>query len=273
VSRFSECFFLVFGQLAVGGALGLAVPPFRVLDRGFYRSSGGIFAGFAVAFALANGVLSWQVGGLTGRPGAEFSLWIVFAALFVAYVTLLWGERSLLRARVFTATLCAGGVALTVSAEAFAPPSFGGALTWLYPLPFLTAAASLGAVATGMFLGHWYLIDLGLSIEPLARLLRFFMWVTVVHLIVLATVLGAAWASGGDAGRAATALLTEHRALFAARLLLGPVPALAIAWLIHRTLQIPQTMAATGLFYVAILFVMVGEMLGRLVLYQTGLPL
>ena len=58
-----------------------------------------------------------------------------------------------------------------------------------------------------------------------------------------------------------------------ARLLLGPVPALVIAWLIQRTLQIPQTMAATGLFYVAILFVMVGEMLGRLVLYQTGLPL
>ena len=50
-------------------------------------------------------------------------------------------------------------------------------------------------------------------------------------------------------------------------------PAPFIAWLIQRTLQIPQTMAATGLFYVAILFVMVGEMLGRLVLYQTGLPL
>jgi hypothetical protein len=124
-----------------------------------------------------------------------------------------------------------------------------------------------------MLLGHWYLIDLGLSLDPLARLLRFFIWATAVHLLVLLGVLALAWVGGGDAGRAATALVTEHRTLFLARLLLGPVPALGIAWLIHRTLQIPQTMAATGLFYVAILFVMVGEMLGRLLLYQTGLPL
>jgi hypothetical protein len=273
VSRFSECFFLVFAQLAVGGAFGLAVPPFRTLDRGFYRSSGGIFAGFALVFALTNGVLSWQVGGLSGRAGIELALWVAFAALFVWYTVLLWGERALLRARVFTATLLMGFVALVVNAEAFVPASFAGPIRWLYPLPFLTAAMSLGAVATGMLLGHWYLIDLGLSIDPLARLLRFFVWAAALHLLVLAVVFAGAWASGGAARDAVLALLTEHRTLFIARLLLGPVPALVIAWLIQRTLLIPQTMAATGLFYVAILFVMVGEMLGRLVLYQTGLPL
>ena len=273
MSRFSECFFLVFAQLAVGGALGLAVPPFRVLDRGFYRSSGGIFAGFALVFAVTNGVLSWQVGGLGGRAGIELALWVAFAALFVWYTALLWGERAQLRARVFSATLLVGLVALIVNAGAFDPAAFTGPIRWLYPLPFVTAAVSLGAVATGMLLGHWYLIDLGLSIEPLARLLRFFMWAAAAHLVVLAVVLAGAWASGGAAREAVTALLTVHRTLFAARMLLGPIPALVIAWLIHRTLLIPQTMAAKGLFYVAILFVMVGEMLGRLVLYQTGLPL
>src|SRR5262249_61481416 len=38
VSRFSDCFLLLFGQLAVGGLVRLAVPPFHGLDRGFYRS-------------------------------------------------------------------------------------------------------------------------------------------------------------------------------------------------------------------------------------------
>jgi hypothetical protein len=273
VSRFSECFFLVFGQLAVGGAIGLAVPPFRVLDRGFYRSSGGVFTGFALAFVAAQGVLSWQVPGLQGRRAIELALWLGFTALFGAYVALLWGDREVLRARVFTATLLAGLVALTVSATGYVPATFSGPIAWVYPLPFVTAAMSLGAVATGMLLGHWYLIDLGLSIDPLARLLRFFVWITVIHTLVLIGCLALAWASGGASAEAATALLTEHRVLFAARMALGPLPALAIAWLIHRTLQIPQTMAATGLFYVAILFAMVGEMLGRLVLYQTGLPL
>src|SRR5262249_54454977 len=147
VSRFSECFFLVFAQLAVGGALGLAVPPFRVLDRGFYRSSGGIFAGFALVFAVTNGVLSWQVGGLGGRAGIELALWIAFAALFIWYTALLWGERAQLRARVFSATLLVGLVALIVNAGAFDPAAFTGPIRWLYPLPFVTAAVSLGAVA------------------------------------------------------------------------------------------------------------------------------
>ena len=273
MSRFSECFFLVFGQLAVGGAIGLAVPPFRALDRGFYRSSGGIFAGFAIAFVAADGLLLWQGHGIYGRGSLAFALWLAFTGLFVAYVAMLWGERARERARVFAATLLSGLIALAASGIGFLPPAFHGPAAWLYPIPFVTAAATLGAVATGMLLGHWYLIDLGLSIEPLARLLRFFMWATLVHLLVLLGFLAVAALTGGAPAAAATDLVTNYRILFLARILLGPVPALAIGWLIHRTLQIPQTMAATGLFYVAILFVMVGEMLGRLVLYQTGLPL
>ena len=34
-----------------------------------------------------------------------------------------------------------------------------------------------------------------------------------------------------------------------------------------------DAMAATGLFYIAILFVLVGELLGRLILFRTSLPL
>jgi len=43
--------------------------------------------------------------------------------------------------------------------------------------------------------------------------------------------------------------------------------------MIRRTLDVPQTMAATGLFYIAVLAVLVGEMLGRFILFRTGLPL
>ena len=55
--------------------------------------------------------------------------------------------------------------------------------------------------------------------------------------------------------------------------LASPVAAAAIAWMIWKTLQIPQTMAATGLFYIAILAVLVGEMMGRFILFRTALPL
>ena len=43
--------------------------------------------------------------------------------------------------------------------------------------------------------------------------------------------------------------------------------------LIGRTLAIPQTMAATGLFYIQALVVAVGEICGHWLLFRTGLPL
>ena len=131
----------------------------------------------------------------------------------------------------------------------------------------------LGAVATGLSLGHWYLIDLGLSIEPLRRLFRYFVIVLLVHLAVLAMTL-VTMALGSGPGPAAVATLwREHALLLALRIVLGPLTALGLGYLIHRTLEIPQTMAATGLFYIAILAVMVGELLGRLLLFRTALPL
>jgi len=40
-----------------------------------------------------------------------------------------------------------------------------------------------------------------------------------------------------------------------------------------QTLKIPQTMAATGLLYIAVMSVLVGEMLGRFILFRTAIPL
>jgi predicted Na+-dependent transporter len=118
-----------------------------------------------------------------------------------------------------------------------------------------------------------YLIDLGLSIDPLLRLLRYFVTVLVVQLIVsLATVLLVGLTSG-EGATAVARLWQEHGPLLAMRFVLGPLAGLGVAWMIHRTLRIPQTMAATGLFYIAILAVLVGEMLGRLILFRTSLPL
>jgi hypothetical protein len=124
-----------------------------------------------------------------------------------------------------------------------------------------------------MLLGHWYLIDLGLSIEPMRRLFRFFVTMTVAHVGILLVTLVAMALTPGPSTAAVGTLLRDHAALLAARFALGPLAALGLGWMIHRTLQIPQTMAATGLFYIAILFVMVGEILGRLILFRTSLPL
>jgi len=43
--------------------------------------------------------------------------------------------------------------------------------------------------------------------------------------------------------------------------------------LIEKTLEIPQTMAATGLFYIAALGAAVGEIASHWLLFRTGIPL
>lgn len=273
MSEFSNCFLLVFGQLAAGGFAALAVPPFAVLERGFYKSSAGVFLGCALLFLAGKVALVVRAGEASAGRIGEIALWATFTAVAAVYLASLWGDAQARRARSYALALALGLVALTASASLYRLGPLLSPATVLYPLAFITGALALGAVATGMLLGHWYLIDLDLSIEPMRRLFRYFVAVLGLHLAVL-TVTLAAMTLAPDPGPAAVATLwRDHALLLAARFLLGPLAALGLGWMIHRTLQIPQTMAATGLFYIAILAVLVGEIIGRLILFRTSLPL
>ena len=273
MSQFSACFLLVFGQLAFGGLAALAVPPFAVLERGFYKSSAAVFLSSALVYVAGRAALVARAGPITGRAALELVLWTAFTAATACYLFSLWRDARALRARAYTSALLLGVLALSASATAYRVGPLLSPAALLYPLAFLTGALALGAVATGMLLGHWYLIDLGLSIEPMRRLFRYFIGTVLIHLGVLAITV-VFMAVGPEAATAAVgSLWREHGVLLAARFVLGPLATLALGLMIHRTLQIPQTMAATGLFYIAILFVLVGELLGRLILFRTSLPL
>ena len=273
MSQFSACFLLVFGQLAVGGLAALAVPPFAVLERGFFKSSAAVFLASAGVYLGGRVALVARAGPITTRAALEVVLWTAFTAATASYLFSLWRDARGFRARAYTIALLLGVVALSASASAYRVGPLLSPAALFYPLAFLTGALALGAVATGMLLGHWYLIDLGLSIQPMRRLFRYFVGTVVAHLAVLVLTV-ALMAVGPEAATAAVgSLWREHGALLVARFVLGPVATLGLGLMIHRTLQIPQTMAATGLFYIAILFVLVGEILGRLILFRTSLPL
>jgi hypothetical protein len=67
-------------------------------------------------------------------------------------------------------------------------------------------------------------------------------------------------------------LWQRHATLATTRVAIGQAAPLVLSWMIWRTLLIPNTMAATGLFYIALLGVFVGEILGRQILSLTSLP-
>jgi hypothetical protein len=130
-------------------------------------------------------------------------------------------------------------------------------------------AASLGSVTGGMLIGHWYLIDPGMEIEPFRKCFRFFVATVWIEAATSLVALGLFAADPG----ATRKLLAAYWQLALLRMLLGPAAALAMAALTRRVLAIPQTMAATGLFYIATLAVLVGAFLGRYFTFRTGLPL
>jgi DMSO reductase anchor subunit len=272
---FPRSFLLVFAQLSVGGILSLSIPPFHEIQRGYYKSSAFVYL-LLGALALGGRLTLWVGAGAStsGTDLAEICLWSAFVVCGGGYFATLWGERFALRARLFTATWGAGLAALIVAAESYATAPILSVETLLYPTTFVLSALLLGSVASGMLLGHWYLIDRNLSLAPLWTILRFYLACLGIQIAVFAVGTVALALFGAPASSAQVGvLLRNEAALLGARVLVSPVGAAILGAMIWRTLKIPQTMAATGLFYIAVLAVLVGEFMGRYLLFRTGLPL
>ena len=203
------------------------------------------------------------------RRHREALLWALFLVLSSAYLATLWGEAVRARARLFVATLVVGFIALAVTGVGITSGE-SVALDALAALNVVGLAAALGGVTSGMLIGHWYLIDPGMEIEPFHKCFGF-----------SCARSSSRWSSWSRCSRSPASrcrcpspgeALNGYWQLAGMRFLLGPVAALGIAALTARVLAIPQTMAATGLFYIATLAVLVGSFLGRYFTFRTGLP-
>ena len=253
--------------MGVGGLLALAVPPFHDIARGYYKSSGGVF--LFCALVGGGGTIYLRVTrGVDAVSTTEAIAWAIFLLLFSGYLATLWGEAEKARARLFTSSLLAGMVSLAMSAAAVTAGD-SVFLDFVGILNVLAGAAALGAVTSGMLIGHWYLIDPGMEIEPFHRCFRFFVGALICETILIIAVLAVVGFGSGELVQNAN----NYWSLAGLRFALGPVAALGLAFLIARVLAIPQTMAATGLFYIATLAVLVGNFLGRYFTFRTGLPL
>lgn len=118
----------------------------------------------------------------------------------------------------------------------------------------LSSAALLGSVNLAMTLGHWYLVVRGMAIDPLRRLTI----ATLVTSVVKVVVVAASFAFGGIAYEIAVrqGIFFWMRAGWG---LAGPLLLYPMVW---GTVKIRSTMAATGILYVDVVAVVIGEVLG-----------
>lgn len=270
MNPYATAFVMFLYQLSVGGMVGLSVTPFTELERGFYKSTAGVLVAAAVL------ALWGRLDLLPENPGIGDILSLVllgsFTVFLILYFISLWGERAFLRARFFSTAILTGLAGVMAASYGFSHSPVGPVEAVFLPVSFAVSSLLLGAVTVGMLIGHWYLIETGQSLEPFLRVFRFFVAMLVVQTCLEA--LGAALLYlFGTAHTAATVrgLFEDHLLLLSSRFLVAQAAPLALSWMIWKTLaDFRNTMAATGLFYIALLGVFVGELLSSQILALAG---
>ena len=272
---FSNSFLVFLYQIAFGGLVALAGTPFHEIERAFYKSTAGVL--YVIALLEVWGKSSLFMRGILQGSAwgnrLEIIFHVIFALAFSCYMVSLWTELPVFRARSFAVSILTGLVGLMLSAQRFYDAPFFSLETLVYPSMFFISALLLGSVTVGMLIGHWYLIDTGQSLDPFIRIYKFFVFsliaqcVSVALFPVLLHFLGVS-----STVTAMEQLWRQHSTLLMTRVIVGQCAPLVLSWMIWRTLLIPHTMAATGLFYIALLGVFVGEILGRQIIALTALP-
>src|ERR1700674_2058422 len=268
---------MVFGELAFGGTLALAIPPFFKIERGFYKSSGAVYLAAGLTNAIGLAFLAHR-GDHPGAPAASSlwllsALWMLFVVVLGFYLLTLWTDHGLMRARAYTFALAIGLGAVLANALVLMPAGFGVVGSVAYGMTAVLSSMVLGFATGAMLFGHWYLIDPNLPVDYLRSLVRVLGAALVGDLIVLGLAMGALALFGGGGASAVRELASSDLTILIFRLMVGPAASIVLVWMCWQTLKIPQTMAATGLLYIAVMSVLVGELLGRFILFRTVVPL
>ena len=124
----------------------------------------------------------------------------------------------------------------------------GGAY-WLAALRLLSGAVFLGAVTDAMLLGHWYLVQPGLSREPLEELVTLCLYVWPIEIVALCLPPGMIGVLSGNVDDGYGGLLGWMWAVSA----ITTIVLVYVTKLALREKYYSAVMAATGLLYLAIL--------------------
>jgi hypothetical protein len=262
-------FFLFLMHLALGLLATLPFVPERAGPRFFKFCSAAASLMSAAALGLA--LRRFGLPPAAGAPGgASYAVVLAAgAAIFVATVLYNrawhfgWGR---LRGRLLAAGLLSGAVLVVAGGR--------GADAALTVAADFTSILLLGAAASAMILGHWYLVVLDLPISALRRLTLLLVAGLVLRTLVVALALAGPVHAGYEGARMVAAGLWSADGVFVwMRLLFGIVGPFSLIWFIWKTVEIRSTQSATGILYVQLFLVLSGELLAKYLRVAAGLAL
>jgi len=234
-------------RLAFGLAFGMAITSPQKVFSGFYRNHLYVTLGLTTLAAL-----------VLYRSNTTAAAFATAAAIlsFIGAASWLYEAKRLGIALIVAVAICAiigawFGLSAKDSAHTFA---------------LITSGLVLGLVFAAMLLGHWYLNAPGMELAPLRRLLLMSAVAIVAQMLVVGAGLAAEIIYRPD--------LTLGWYLFVVlRWSFGLLGVLGLLWMAWQTLKIPNTQSATGILYVAVIGVFIGELTGLLLSAESTFPL
>lgn len=259
--------FLFLTHLAIGIIFTLAVVS-REAGVKFFRFNAGLAAILAaVAFAFRP----------TGESSTLATAGLVSLVVAEAAVVLYWATvgRMLASIRPAIVAVAAGAGALTLVLQALdVTAGWSTTVSAMTVASFLTSAALLGGTCTAMILGHWYLVIPSMKVSYLQSMVKLHIVSLVLRIAVVAAAIFVAvvtWQPGlGPSFRHYAQSLDGI--FFWMRMLFGLAGPAILAWLTWETAKIQSTQSATGILYVDLFTVVVGELLAKAVLLATRVP-
>lgn len=230
----------------------LLVVPFRVAGRPFPAGGPGA-AGVGATTAAAALLLAVLAG--------------CIALLFVAtlYLPRGRGGRGVLpggRAGSWLLGLSLACALLAVALDAWILAA--GRQPVLFVAAAAAAGALTGAVVVAMDLGHWYLVRTRLSEAHLVRFARLIgLAVSLRAILLVAGMALFGLESPGGLPSYLRAVAVDRGFFFWQRVIFGLLGPGVLAYMVSETARIRSTQSATGILYVAVIFVLIGELLAR----------
>ncbi|OGH63222.1 MAG: hypothetical protein A3G34_15320 [Candidatus Lindowbacteria bacterium RIFCSPLOWO2_12_FULL_62_27] len=241
--------FLILSQISIGIILALIAISLDKVGRGFFS--------FHAALALSLEAIALALDRSRMPAFAPYGASLLILTVLYQVRKLRW-TGTLIR---LTALL--GAAALVW----IAGPSTADALA------LVSSAWVLGAVLVAMNLGHWYLVIRGLPIDLLGVANRRLIQALVLRIACIAIGVILAREAWAAMWTAAGGPMWDKVLFLTVRVAFGLAAPLVLSWMVHECVKIKSNQSATGILYVSVVFILIGELSGLYFLLHRGVPL
>lgn len=267
--------------MALGSLLTFVVNDRAAIGPKYFKFSGWILAGL---YGLALTFVLPLLGATDATPTQALLGWSVAAALVsvLAFSSVAgWDRPGLERAFLWTSLVAGAAAVLAASVhwQASAGMQLSGTETGLVIAGAFGSALVLGFTTWGMTLGHFYLVDQGLDIRHLARLVRPLPALLLLKAAISGAALWFMWKRvlGGAASLGEVIDYHPERMLDVVnvwtRIPVGLLVPLGMALMTLVTVRMRKTQPATGILYAMCCTVYLGDLMGKMLEGATGVPL